>query len=64
MSVCAVFQPTSIINLANLGFDSFAAVIHGQIGKQMKRDRQQKKLRGNTDQDKRGEGHMLHTAWL
>ena len=37
--------------------------IHGQIGKQMKRDSSQQKVGGNTDQDKDGErgGHILHT---
>ena len=29
--------------------------IHGQIGKQMKRDSILQKVRGNTDQDKEGE---------
>ena len=44
-------SPTSIINLANLGSAS-AAVKLGQIGKQMKRDRREQKVRGNRDQDK------------
>ena len=38
--------------------------IHGQIGKQMKRDSKQQKVRGNTDQDKEGERGVIYYIQL
>ena len=34
--------------------------LHGQIGKQMKRDSSQQKVRGNTDQDKDGKRLVIY----
>ena len=38
--------------------------IHGQIGKQMKRDSILQKVRGNTDQDKEGERGVIYYIQL